>query len=200
LAAIVVVRHPADVLLSNLNFLRLEAAPQSHKVTDEQYARIFIQTGGDPRWYKNGFGTLDMHLASWQGATTFPRIAVRYEDLKSDTLGTMGRIVEFLRPAGGVDEGRLRSAVSASAFERMREMEVEEKQSGVRTLFEGSAAKATRGETFVRGGKSAQSLSHLGADLDRLCENRFANYMAVTGYERRFAPGNMAKIDATRAS
>ncbi len=186
-AAIVVVRNPADVLLSNLNFMRLEGSVASLKVTDEQYARIFIQMGGDPRWLDTGFGTLDLHLASWQGASTFPRLAIRYEDLKGDTAGTLRRIVEFLRPVGGVDEEKLAAAVQASSFERMREMEVEEKKAGKRTMFEGNAVKARRGETFVRGGRTAQTLSHLGMDLDVACEHRFANFMSITGYERRYA-------------
>lgn len=186
-AAIVVVRNPSDVLLSNLNFLRLEGSPASQKVTDEQYARIFVKMGGDPRWYEQGFGTLDLHLASWQAAVTFPRMAIRYEDLKSDTTGTLRSVLQFLRPAAGIDEERLERAVAASSFEKMREMEVEEKNSGKRTLFEGSASKATRGQTFVRGGKVAQGLAHLGTDLDLACEQRFANFMAISGYERRFA-------------
>lgn len=186
-AAIVIVRHPADVLLSNLNFLRLEGGPHSQQVTDERYARIFVQSGGDPRWYNSGFGTLDMHLASWQCASSFPRLAVRYEDLKVETTRTLRRVIEFLRPAGGVDEVKLSAAVEASSLERMRKLEMEEKKAGKRTIFEGTTDKAKQGETFVREGRSAQTLSHLGMDLDIACEQRFANYMAITDYERRFA-------------
>lgn len=184
-AAIIVTRNPSDVLLSNLNYLRLDSGGQGSEVSDEQYARIFVKLGGDPRWRDIGFGTLDQHLASWQSITSFPRVAIRYEDLKLDTLGTMRRVITFLRPNVGVNEARLLKAVEGSSFERMRELEVAEKAAGKRTLFEGSAVKARRGETFVRNGKVSQGLSHIAPDLDQLCEERFAHFMDNVGYERR---------------
>lgn len=185
-AAIVVTRNPSDVLLSNLNYMRLGTGNDSSDITDEQYARIFVKLGGDPRWRDIGFGTLDQHLASWQSITSFPRAAIRYEDLKADTIGTLRRVISFLRPKDGVDEARLALAVQSSTFERMRELEVSEKSAGKSTIFEGNAARARRGETFVRSGRVAQGLSHIAADLDHLCEQRFAHFMDHVGYERRF--------------
>lgn len=87
---------------------------------------------------------------------------------------------------------RLSAAVRGASFERMKELETAEKAAGKKTIFEGSAVKARRGETFVRGGRVSQGLAHLGPDMDALLERRFGSFMSSVGYERRFPNATQA--------
>ncbi len=177
--AIYVVRHPRDVVLSLINFYRLRdpEAPW----TDEFMARNFIQGGGDPSIAKMGFGTWVENVSTWLIQRRFPMLLVRYEDLKADAPKELRRMIEFLGEP--VDAARLARAVELSSFDRMRELEVKEKQSGNRgSLFDGGKAELDRGLLFMSKGRSGQSLSSIAPTLDEEFDRRFKVPMWLTGY------------------
>ncbi len=46
---IYIIRHPRDVLLSCMHYMRVQSVGKLNKnVPDEQYARLFLKLGGDP--------------------------------------------------------------------------------------------------------------------------------------------------------
>src|SRR5581483_10745797 len=75
-AFIYIVRHPKDVILSNLNYQRLiQDQHFNETVSDSDYARLFIRYGGEPQWRILGYGGLEEHIASWLDAPRVPSLA-----------------------------------------------------------------------------------------------------------------------------
>jgi hypothetical protein len=179
--AIVIVRYPKDILLSALNYHRLQDGHDDGGYTDEAYARWFIQFGGDPRWLPL-YGTLEQHIASWLGAD-LPHLLVRYEGLKADAAGELRRILAFTGQTA--DEDRVRRAVENSTFERMRAIEDREKAANLSGMvFATRPARPGWNRYFVSEGRTGSSLAHLGPDLDGLFDQRFAPVLHRLGYGR----------------
>ena len=180
--AIVIVRYPKDILLSNLHYHRLLAGNEDG-YSDLTYARAFIAAGADPLWMeKRGYGTLEAHVGSWlDNPTAPPRLLVRYEDLARDTGAELGRILSFLNLA--VDWQRVQSAVAASSFHRMREIETREKSTRSDSpVFPGQAPQNGSGRFFVNRGRIGSSLAHIDPKLDEAFESRFGLLMRRLGY------------------
>jgi hypothetical protein len=178
---IVVIRHPKDVLLSNLNYRRLNRG-SSQGFTDAAYARTFITYGGDPEFIRGGFGTLEQNVTSWTQPSFGPaQLVIRYEDLKADAARELSRIVSYLSLP--LDLERLEMAVSHSHFDRMRAMEVREKTKGGRSaVFAGTPPRPGWARYFINEGKVRGSLAHLGRECDRAFNNRFGPLMKRLGY------------------
>jgi aryl sulfotransferase len=187
--AIVVLRNPRDILLSSLNYHRLEDGHDGAGYTDEAYARWFIQFGGDPVWQRL-YGTLEQHTASWLDAMNVERHVVRYEELKADAAGTLAGILRFLDLP--VDVERIAMAARESSFERMRMLEVREKSSG-RTgpVFAGKPPRPGWERLFVSEGRTGSRLSRFAPDLDRLFDERFGPLLRRLGYHDDAAPASM---------
>lgn len=182
-AAIYILRHPKDVLLSALNYARLGGATPD-QLSDADYAKIFIGAGGDPTYLKLGFGTWEQNVFSWVGQRRIPTLVLRYRDLKADASAALRRVVEFL--GNPVDEDRLRSAADASAFERMRSLESREKDHQG-TVFGGSRTEMDRGHMFMNKGIAGQSLASIatiGPSIDEAFDRRFGRALWMLGYGR----------------
>jgi hypothetical protein len=179
--AIVVVRHPKDVLLSNLNYRHL-AGGNDKAFTDKGYARAFIHYGGDPRWITEGFGTFEQSIASWlDGMSESQRLVVRYEDLHLDSKRELARVLEFLRVP--VDEDRIGLAARASTFDQMRAMEVRERRERQGSLiFPGAAPRRGWARFFMNSGTTGGSLRNIAAGLDEAFDKAFASVMDRLGY------------------
>jgi len=179
---IYVVRHPRDVILSCLHWVRLtNPLPPSQQPTDEQVARAFIHLGGAPAYIQYGFGTWESHYRSWLDQKTVTGLVVRYEDLHTQPAREVARMVEYLGHTP--DAARIDEAVALSTFEHMRELEVSEKTSGGRdVLFGGGADRMKKGLYFMNKGQSGRSLESIAPGLDRAVEERFAEAIRRFGY------------------
>jgi hypothetical protein len=175
--AIHIRRHPKDVLLSGMNYARLEGVGPS---SDAAYARAFIEQGGDPGWLRMGFGTWAEHAASWMETGRFPVHSTTYEALKADTAGELRAMLAFAGEA--VDEARLARAVELSSFDRLREIERKEKARGGESLFRGGRESLARNAMFMNKGATGQSLSHIDPALDAAFDHAFGPAMARLGY------------------
>ena len=80
-ASIYVVRHPKDILLSNLNYFRLTGHTQLDPV---EFSKSFIQHKGVHIWQQAGMGWWPEHVASWEENTVTSQLVIRYEDLKNN--------------------------------------------------------------------------------------------------------------------
>jgi hypothetical protein len=181
--AIVVVRYPKDVLLSNLNYHRLVLGTDEG-FADQTYVRAFIAAGGDPLWMeKKGYGTLDDHVASWLDGPAAPRhVLVRYEDLMRDAATELRRILAFMDIEP--EPARVAAAAQASSFDRMRDLEVKEKTSGQSTpVFPGPSPRQGWSRLFVSEARVGSSLDSLGAGFDAAFDERFGPLMRRLGYE-----------------
>lgn len=186
--AILLVRHPRDVLMSSLNFHRvLETKVKDRRtgrdapLAGADYARAFIKSGGDPVWLGQGFGTWIENTRTWMGAD-LPRLVLRYEEMLDEPAGGLRRMLAFLGEP--CDEGVIERAVGASSFERMRALEVREKagSAGKSTFFGGSARTMRRGIYFMDRARRGASLDALQPGLDAAFEGRFADALGEVGY------------------
>lgn len=177
-----IIRDPRDILRSALHFYKMSLGPQ-WQLTDAQYAAVFIAMGGDPMWNKMGFGTVSQHTQEWQ-AVQIPRLLIRYEDLKSDTLETLAKVMDFLKLQSPLSSRAMEEAVQWASMENMREMETQEKVNGIakQGAFTGTLEALQNGLYFVNKGLSHQSLADIGPDLDLEFKKKFAAYMNACGY------------------
>ncbi len=182
--ALHIIRDPRDVLLSALNYRRLNGVTPE-QLPDRAYAEQFIRAGGDATWLKQKMGTWASHAASWAGADAFDVMTIRYEDLKRDAHETMRPVIEFL----GLDVGddALGRAVEATAFDRLRAIEIREKTGTKKKdgLFMGDTRTTRKGVFFMNKGRSGQSLDEaIGPGLDAMLAEGWGEALARYGYHR----------------
>ena len=180
--AVLVLRHPRDILLSGLNYRRL-GGMDAAQMPDRAYAEAFIAAAGDPGWVHAGFGSWPQHARSWRAAA-FPVLTVRYEDLKADTPAALRAIAGFC--AIDADDAALARAAKTASFDNLRAMEVREK-AGANTpaeqrLFVGDCSTARAGVFFMNAGRTGQSLEPIGKGLDAAFDAAFGPALAELGY------------------
>lgn len=175
--AIYIKRHPKDVLLSGMNYAKLESAGTPDPAA---YARAFIGAAGDPAWIEMGFGAWAEHVESWTATDRFPVHVTSYEAIKNDTAGELRAVLAFVGEA--VDEDRLLRAVELSDFKRMREIERKEKARGGDSLFRGGRASLARDAMFMNKAATGQSLAPIDPTLDATFDAAFAQDLKRFGY------------------
>ncbi|USN99833.1 MAG: sulfotransferase domain-containing protein [Phycisphaeraceae bacterium] len=173
-----VVRHPRDVLLSALNYRRMEGVIEP--LSDAQYTEMFIRNSGDALWARLGYGTWIQHAASWAQATAWPVLTIKYEDLKADTAAVLRRVLAFVEV--DVGENEIERAVKQSTFDNLRALEIRERTASAKTLFPGSARDTKARRFFFNKGATGQSLDPIKPGLDRAFEARFRPALDMLGY------------------
>jgi aryl sulfotransferase len=165
---IYLIRHPKDVLLSNLNYFKL----QGEAVDDRAFALDFIESGGAP-WSREELGSWEEHASSWLKSSPLPRLVIRYEDMKEKPQAALSRVIQFLglQP----DPEKIARAVRDCELPRLRQLETEERRAQRSTLFPAGFEQLEPGRFFFHLGGVGQDLSHLGDDLDELFDRRFGD-------------------------
>lgn len=156
--AIVIVRHPKDVLLSAINFLQMRGKLPG---TPRDLAHEFISAGGSKLWSGAGYGTWQEQWRSWLRQARSPVLLVTYEGLKQDPAYELTRMVTFT--GAPVDPARIAMAVDASDFSKMK------------ARAAGPGAGGSQG--FFNAGTSGRSLADVPeygiGDLDEAFDARF---------------------------
>lgn len=188
-AAIHLVRHPRDVLLSSLNFHKvLGTRTSSGELRDIDFARAFIAAGGDPVWISRGMGTWAQNARSWASAEGFPVLRVRYEALRAEPTQELSRIAAFLAEHGAIDAPptpeRIERSVALASFERMRAVEVRAKTASPvkSTLFGGDARTMRRGLYFMDKARVGARLGGIHPSLDGAFDPAFHAALHENGY------------------
>lgn len=165
---IYLIRHPKDVLLSNLNYLKLQGAVED----DRAFALDFIRCGGVPVWLEV-MGSWKKHANSWLESPSLPRLVIRYEAMKANPHSALTRVLRFLglQP----DAERIAGAIRDCELPRLREMEIEERRAHRGILFPGGFARLAPDRFFFHRGEVGQDLAHLGDDLDELFNRSFGD-------------------------
>lgn len=137
-AAVLVVRNPLDVMMSNLRYHFLTGGGLPEDPTEVQarvrdYLQSFASHGGDPRWRTLGFGTWSEHTESWLDHPELPVVAIRYEDMRTDMVRAVERVLELGEIE--VPRGRIARAVEHWSFDRMRQLEEAEIAGAVEGMF-----------------------------------------------------------------
>jgi hypothetical protein len=166
MGAIYIVRHPVDVLISNLNYVILRAQ-QGGELQNEAQRREFerrfidsyVQGGGYQRWREMGFGSWEENIRSWsEDPLPYTRLVLRYEQMRTDINGTMATVCRFL----GVDTGdaAIQAAIDRSSLEALRaleEAEIQERRPGI--FFNPDPAAAVPTDARFVGGSRRDPLS-----------------------------------------
>ena len=180
--ALHIVRDPRDVLLSALNYRRLNGVTPA-QLSDRAYAEVFINTGGDPTWKQQKFGTWASHARSWTSTDRFPVKTIRYEDLRTDTRGVMRDVIDFM--GLDIDDDTLDRAIKASSFDALRAIEIREKADPKRKdgLFLGDTRTNKQGVFFMNKGLTQQSLDRaISPGLDAMLQQQLGDLPARFGY------------------
>ncbi|MGH6891515.1 MAG: sulfotransferase domain-containing protein [Dongiaceae bacterium] len=185
------VRHPIDTLESNQNYAMNRAGERHERATPEERARHaaefadnFIRDGGHRQFAQFGIGALEQHILSWSSSTlTFPRLVVRYEDLKADPAGELARICHFIRMRRSGEE--IADAIDRAAAARMRQLEDAEIAGKVEGLFYQIRNRSSleSGHRFVGRSSSGETKYRL-SDLQReRAGSKFADLICLLGYQ-----------------
>lgn len=185
------VRHPIDVLESNQNYAITRGGDAFAHATPEERARhaakfadTFIRDGGHRPFVQFGVGTLEQNILSWSPERlSFPRLLVRYEDLKEDTAGELARIAHFLKLPRS--DAEIRAAICHASLAAMRELEEREIAAQQEGLF-----YQARNHPSLEAGLRLVGRSNTGETCYRLtpqqrvsAELRFAPLIKLLGYQ-----------------
>lgn len=147
IGAIYVLRNPLDIAVS----LRKQRPDKSDR------SEIFLTYGVDPNTEHWGYGSWHGHVLSWlitAKSNSIPIIAVKYENLKSETFKTCKDILSWLK-IDRSDE-QIHQAIERSSLSQLKKMEAREIGSKTPGIFfaleDKSEIKA--GRRFLAEGKS----------------------------------------------
>ncbi len=123
--AIVIVRDPRDVAASFAYHLDVSTDAAITAMNDDRTALTFsAKTDSQDLQLRQKLRGWSGHVASWLDQTDIPVHLIRYEDLRSDTAGTLRRALAFAGlPA--MDE-KINRAVASCDFARLRQQEQED--------------------------------------------------------------------------
>jgi hypothetical protein len=185
------VRHPIDTLESNQNYLMnrggrayAQATPEGRERHATAFVDDFIRDGGHRKFMEFGIGTLEQHILSWSSRSLpFPRLLVRYEDLKADTAGQLARICRFLKLQRSHEE--IGQAVDRASVARMRmieESEISARRDGIFYQTRNCSA-LEEGFRFVGRSSTGVSKYRLTDEQRERAELRFAALIKLLGYQ-----------------
>ena len=172
---IYVLRNPRDELLSNARYFQMHA---TGPFDEELFVRSFIDNLGAQAWKQRNMGTWPQHAGSWLAASSaVPVLFIRFEDMRTDTAGTLERIVNFLELP--FDRERVARAVAGCSLEEMARLEDKDKIAPGPSAFAGLASD----KRFIGTGGMNQDLAQrYGSGIAALFDDRFGQYMRLFGY------------------
>jgi hypothetical protein len=185
------VRHPVDTLEANQNYAMnrsgaayARATPEARERQAAKFADEFIRDGGHRNFVEFGIGTLEQHFLSWSPRSLpFPRLLVRYEDLKADTAGALARICRFLKLECSAKEiDRAVDRASMARMHRIEEAEIAEKCEGMFYQSRNRSALEA-GHRLVGRSSTGESRYRLTERQQVLAERRFSDLIRLLGYE-----------------
>jgi aryl sulfotransferase len=183
-AAIYIVRDPADVMLSNYYYSQRDGSQRSAgSAALAQYVDQYLAARGARRWIELGMGAWDDHVRSWLATPRpFPLLVLRYEELLHEPLGGARRLCEFLGLVRSGEE--VSRAVAGASFERLREIEEQD----IRSQHVGICYKPylrpsiDAGLRFMRAGRSGEAGSILTGEQQQRVYATFGPLMRELGY------------------
>lgn len=177
-ASIYIIRHPKDVLLSNLNYFRLTGHSQ---IDSLEFAKAFIKNKGVSIWQQTGMGSWVEHVDSWCNNSKSPLLFVKYDELKSNPEKNFSKIINFLD--NEVDQEKLKQAILRSSFNNMRRIENNEKKKNkFSEVFWGNPDTEKKGLRFLNKGGVNQTLKHIAPELDEEFDRAFSAELEMYSY------------------
>jgi hypothetical protein len=183
-AAIYVIRHPADVMVSNFFYSRRSAGTANPTAADfDEYVERFIEHRGDKRWIDLGMGSWEQNVRSWlTDGLPFPVVRIRYEDMIDDPRNACRSMANLLRPE--ISPADIEHAVQNSSFNRMRDIERADILGKRVGIFYKPYLQASidSGHRFMRRGLTGDGMARLNpAQRAKLCDG-FSALLHEMGY------------------
>lgn len=182
---VLLVRHPADVAVSQYHQWKFRMRPRKKVIN--AYPEEEVDLYGFVVRHEAGLSKVIDWMNGW--ARELPRLSdclvVRFEDLKSDTAGTLARVLTFLGTPGTSEE--IAEAVRFGSFENMRRMESESRfwLSGGRMMAADKSNpqsfKTRRGEA---GGWRKDFTAEQVAEIEAIVERRLMKGFGYLAVER----------------
>jgi hypothetical protein len=183
-AAIYIIRHPADVLVSNFFYSQRSAGNTDPSTADfDRYVEMFIEHRGDKRWIDLGMGSWEQNVRSWlQGALPFPVVRIRYEDMIDDPQGACRSMARLLRPECSAAD--IEGAVQNSSFSRMRDIERADIRGKRVGIFYKPYLQASidSGNRFMRRGLAGDGVARLNPHQRARLSDAFCALLQELGY------------------
>lgn len=183
-AALYIVRHPADVMVSNFHYARRSGSLASDaEAAWSRYVDEFIAHRGDPRWLRLGMGSWEQNVASWlRPDLPFRVVLVRYEDLLANPSAAARELASLVRPAATAEE--IEQAIAGASFQRMREIEeadIRAQKVGIfyKPYLQGVIDSGVR---FMRGGRAGDAQAMLSAAQRARFADAFGPVMQALEY------------------
>lgn len=179
-----IVRHPADVLVSNFHYAaRAAVVDDPSSAVFDRYVENFLLHGGDPRWIQLGMGSWEENVRSWTAEHhEFPVKCLRYEDLERDPHAIAHTLSRWLGTSASPE--RVAQAVADSSFERMREIEeadIRDRRVGI--FYKPYLDTSIRaGRRFMRSGASGEGVRQLSAAQRTRLADAFGPLLQSLGY------------------
>lgn len=190
IGVIYIVRHPIDVMISNLDYNIVRspqfatATPEMRRDAGRRWIDEYIAHGGRELWRQQGFGSWSENVASWTEAPLpYPRLILRYEDLKAAPEANLATMAAFL--GATTDAARIADAVARSSFDAMRAIEEQEiRARDSNGIFYSPALEPgiAAGHRFIRRGESGGQETELTPVQREAAHARFGAAMARFGY------------------
>lgn len=190
IGAIYLIRDPVDVMESNQNYALQRSGNLRRQATAEEVAKLadrlaedYISHGGHPRFSQFGIGSWEEHVRSWTFAgIDFPRLVLKYEDLKADPAAGLARICRFLDLKRSDEQ--IGTAVANASQEAMRRLEEREIAGRIPGFFYQARNESglAAGHRFVGRSASGESLFKLTPDQRARARERFLPLMREFGY------------------
>jgi hypothetical protein len=185
------VRHPVDTLESNQNYainrsgeLTVQKTPEELQAFASNFVDGFIRDGGHRQFRQFGIGTLEQHFASWSSPViAFPKLLVRYEDLRQNPERELKRISTFIKLKR--TEEQIAAAIKSSSETEMRtleEAEIADKHHGI-FYQDRNRSAIEAGHRFVGRSATGASKYRLTEDQRARATRRFAALIKQMGYE-----------------
>ncbi len=189
--ALVIIRHPLDVLASNVNYYLMGQEARAGALSTQQaehlrrtYVAAYIEHGGDPAFSSFGWGTWEKNLAGWLDHFNGPRLLLRYERLLQLPEQGAARIARFLEIDASAEQ--IAAAARDCAFDEMRRIETATRQGPPQAfIFRGpmnTIAPAYSPRRFVNSGRSGGYRDVLTPAEVRQATDRFGPAAERFGY------------------
>jgi len=177
-AAIYIVRHPLDVLVSHLNYFGVLGDPEMEQRVSEE----FIEFGGLKAWSERGMGTWFENVESWKSSTDkCSLLFLKYEDVIHDPLSTARSISKFAELDN--ESSEISDAVQRSSFPSLKAMELAEiknqQQGFFLKEFEGKRNKDFK---FMHSGTPGNYRDILPDSLLTQADKRYGTHFKTLGY------------------
>ncbi len=183
-AAIYIIRHPADVLVSNFFYSQRSAGNTDPSTADfDQYVEMFLEHRGDKRWIELGMGSWEQNVRSWlKGGLPFPVVRIRYEDMIDDPQGACRSMARLLRPESSAAD--IEGAVRNSSFSRMRDIERADIRAKRIGIFYKPYLQASidSGNRFMRRGLAGDGVARLNPQQRARMRDAFGALLQEMGY------------------